>query len=70
MIVHCNTARALISYSPEAMDRVNSRFRIGLMGIMMLFTLGVSIFAIREGRKEKAAHSNEMVYAKNRGRYK
>ena len=59
-----------ISYSPEAMDRVNSRFRIGLMAVMMLFTLGVSIFAIKQGRKEKAAHSNEMVYAKNRSRYK
>lgn len=58
------------SCSPEAMDRVNSRFRIGLMVVMMTFTLGVSLFAIRQGKREKAAHSSEMVYSKNRSRYK
>jgi hypothetical protein len=37
---------------------------------MMVVTLGVSIFAIKEGRREKAEHSSEMVYTKNRNRYK
>ena len=60
----------IIYYRPEAMDRVNSRFRIGLMVVMMVFTLGVCVFAIKEGRKGKAEHSNEMVYSKNRSRYK
>lgn len=55
---------------PEAMDRINSRFRIGLMVVMMVFTLGMSLYAIRQGKREKAAGSSEMVYAKNRSRYK
>lgn len=52
------------------MDKVNSRFRIGLMVIMMTLTLGVCLYAIQQGKREKEAHSNEMVYARNRDRYK
>ena len=52
------------------MDKVNSRFRIGLMFVMMALTLGVCLRAIQQGKKEKKAHSNEMVYARNRDRYK
>ena len=52
------------------MDRVNSRFRIGLMLVMMTLTLGVCLYAIQQGKKEKAAHSREMVYARNEDRYK
>ena len=52
------------------MDRVNSRFRIGLMAVMMVVTLGVCLYAIHRGKSEKAANSREMVYAKNRDRYK
>lgn len=49
---------------------MNSKFRIGLMLLMMTITLAVCIRAIQLGKKEKAANSQKMVYARNRERYK
>ena len=63
-------SRIMFSFSPEAMDKANSRFRIGLMIAMMTITLGVCLYAIHEGKREKAAHSEKMVYSRNRSRYK
>ena len=59
----------MLFYSPEAMDKANSRFRIGLMMSTMVFTLLGCVAAIRQGRKE-SQDSNNMVHSRNLNRYK
>ena len=50
------------------MDKANSRFRIGLMCVMMLFCMAGSVWAISQGKKSAAAHINS-VQQQNRDRY-
>ena len=50
------------------MDKANSRFRIMLMGAMILFCLAGSAYAIAEGKKDAKAHINS-VHQQNRDRY-
>lgn len=55
-------------FSIDLMDRANSRFRIMIMLFMMGFCVVGSVYAIAQGKKSAAAHTNS-VHQQNTERY-
>ena len=54
--------------SISVMERATSRFRIGLMFTMIGLTVVGSIFAVRAGKRDRAAHINSLAQ-RNRERH-
>lgn len=50
-----------LMHSIEAMDKANSRFRIGMMFGLMGTVAIAAVFVIRSGKKEKAARIEDFV---------
>lgn len=52
----------------DTLDKANSRFRIGIMVVMMVFCAAGSAVAIAHGKREADARINT-VYQQNKDRY-
>ncbi len=47
--------------SIERMEKANSRFRIGLMFVMMGFSVAGSAYAVMLGKRDRAEHVNSVT---------
>ena len=54
-------------YSLEKMDKANSRFRIGIMFVMMAFSIAGSGYAVFQGKRDAKEHLS--LSQKNRDRH-
>lgn len=50
------------------MDKANSRFRVGLMVVMMIFCAVGSIYSIRKGKEAAVSHTDSL-HKQNKQRY-
>ena len=50
------------------MDKANSRFRVGLMVVMMTFCAVGSIYSIRKGKEAAVSHTDSL-HDQNKQRY-
>ena len=50
------------------MDKANSRFRIGLTAVVMVWCVLGSAYSIQQGRKASEEH-RDSIYQQNRDRY-
>ena len=62
----------MIYYCPfcsiEKMEKANSRFRIGIMFVMMAFSVAGSVYAVMLGKRDAREHLT--IAQKNRDRYR
>ncbi|XP_064393494.1 uncharacterized protein LOC135340978 [Halichondria panicea] len=49
------------SISIERMEKANSRFRIGLMFLMMGFSVAGSVYAVMLGKRDRAEHVHSVT---------
>lgn len=57
----CTSCIPSLLCSIERMEKATSRFRIGLMFLMMGFSVVGSAYAVMLGKRDKAQHINSMA---------
>lgn len=57
------------NFSTATMERANSRRRIGVNGIMILFTLGACLWIIKTSQKGRDENTLESLHERNVKRY-